>query len=187
MIAPREWRGRVDKVKRILGALLIAGVIAGCSGSPTSALTQPPVADQTEGPTADESVEPDLTVAPLTLPASYKTLTERNWKRLVKAPDKYTGRGYKIWACIYQFDAATGDDGFLAYASYKKQTYWFTEGDNAAFTGDAGKLSDFVEGDIVTMSVAAVGSYAYDTQAGGNTTVPAFQVVTIKRQKGSCD
>jgi hypothetical protein len=35
-------------------------------------------------------------------------------------------------------------------------------------------------------SVVSLGSYSYDTQIGGNTTVPLFQVVKIKLEKGSC-
>jgi hypothetical protein len=37
------------------------------------------------------------------------------------------------------------------------------------------------------MSVVNLGSYSYDTQIGGNTTVPMFRVIKIKREKGSCD
>jgi hypothetical protein len=32
------------------------------------------------------------------------------------------------------------------------------------------------------MNVAVVGSYSYDTQAGGNTTVPQFQIRKITRK-----
>jgi hypothetical protein len=104
---------------------------------------------------------------------------------LVKTPDKYTGRAYQVWACIWQFDAATGDDAFLGQASYKKLTYWWTDGQNASFTGDASRLANFVEGDMVVMNVISTGSYSYDTQSGGNTTVPSFSVMKITR-KGSC-
>ena len=54
-------------------------------------------------------------------------------------------------------------------------------------TGEAASLSDFVEGDIVSINAVGLGSYSYDTQAGGNTTVPAFHVAKIKREKGSCN
>ncbi|OGO53566.1 MAG: hypothetical protein A2V85_08090 [Chloroflexi bacterium RBG_16_72_14] len=114
-------------------------------------------------------------------------LSKRAWQKVVKSPDTYMGKGYKLWACIWQFDAATGADGFLGYASYRREDYWALDGENAAFAGDAAQLSDFVEGDIVAMSVVGLGSYSYDTQVGGNTTVPSFQVVKIKRQKGSCE
>jgi hypothetical protein len=104
---------------------------------------------------------------------------------LVKAPDNYIGKTYQIWACIWQFDAATGADAFLGNASYRKESYWNLYGENSSFTGDEDVLADFVEDDIVVMNVSSLGSYSYDTQAGGNTTVPAFTVDKITR-KGSC-
>ncbi len=54
------------------------------------------------------------------------------------------------------------------------------------FAGDASRLANFVEGDVVVMNVISTGSYSYDTQSGGNTTVPSFEVKKITR-KGSCD
>jgi len=104
---------------------------------------------------------------------------------LVKAPDKYTGRTYQLWGCISQFDAATGDDTFRAETLNRKTSYWYLDGSNALFNGDADRLSDFVEDDVVFMNVVAAGSFTYDTQVGGSTTVPLFSVVSISR-KGSC-
>jgi hypothetical protein len=46
-------------------------------------------------------------------------------------------------------------------------------------------LEDFVEDDMVVMNVTSLGSFSYDTQIGGNTTVPLFTVDKITR-KGSC-
>ena len=116
---------------------------------------------------------------------SYATLTSRAWALLVKAPDTYLGNTYKIWACISQFDAATGADTFRAQASYQKETYWYTNGSNSVFTGDATELLDFVQNDMVQMNVVSLGSLSYDTTLGGSTTVPAFEVITITRT-GSC-
>ncbi len=109
----------------------------------------------------------------------------RSWRKVVKAPDDHIGRTYQVWGCIFQFDAATGPEGFLAQAAPKRLDYWYTDGENASFTGDADRLADFVEGDIVVMNVTVLGSYSYDTQAGGNTTVPSFLVDKITR-KGDC-
>ena len=127
---------------------------------------------------------PAATLTPA--PVAYKTLAARNWKLLVKSPDRYAGKGYVIWACISQFDAATGEDMFRGDSSYKnlKGDFWLY-GENSAFTGDATRLADFVEDDVVVMNVISTGSYGYDTQAGGNTTVPSFEVKKITR-KGSC-
>ncbi len=172
-------------------SLMTAGLAASlllsaCGGGGTPAATSTAPVDQPDLVITPEP-EPDVTSPRIALPSEYAELSKRAWQKLVKNPDAYLGKGYKVWACIWQFDAATGDDGFLGYASYRREDYWALDGDNAAFVGAAAQLEDFVEGDIVAMSVMAVGSYSYDTQAGGNTTVPSFQVVKIKRQKGSCE
>ncbi len=144
---------------------------------------EPVVAEPTEAPTAEPTPEP--TPKPTAKP-SYKKLTARAWKKLVKSPDDYTGKTYQIWACIFQFDAATGDGAFLANASNKKQEYWSLYGENSWFEGNPDRLDDFVEDDIVVVNVEVAGAYSYDTQAGGNTTVPSFVIKKITR-KGSCD
>jgi hypothetical protein len=167
---------------------------AGVATTP-DATEEPPVeaTDVPEEEPTDEAVdeptdEPEPTAEPTPRPAkvSYAKLSNRAWAKVVKSPDRYLGKTYQLWACIFQFDAATGDDAFLAQASNKKRAYWFTDGENASFTGDADRLADFVEDDVVVMNVTSLGSYSYDTQAGGNTTVPAFHVEKITR-KGSCD
>ena len=63
---------------------------------------------------------------------------------------------------------------------------WWLNGENAFFTGSANRLDEFVEDDIVWMRVEALGSLSYETQIGGETTAPVFEVQGIKRQKGSC-
>jgi hypothetical protein len=128
---------------------------------------------------------PSPTPTPAPTPKVYAKLTARSWALLVKDPDKYLGNAYQVWGCISQFDAATGNDSFRAQASYAKQAYWYSDGDNALFTGDADHLADFVADDVVRMNVVSLGSFSYDTQIGGSTTVPLFLVDAISRQ-GSC-
>ena len=122
---------------------------------------------------------------PTPKPVVYAVLSDRSWQKVVKAPDKYFGRTYQVWACISQFDAATGADTFRGQGSNKKRSYWYLDADNALFTGDEDQLSDFVQDDVVLMRVTVLGSFSYDTQNGGNTTVPSFEVDRISR-KGSC-
>jgi hypothetical protein len=155
--------------------------------APSTALVTPvPTAEPTPEPTAEPTPEPTAEPTPVPTPRlTYAKLSSRAWAKLVKAPDNYIGKGYQIWACISQFDAATGLDSFRGQASYHKLTYWYTDGANTIFTGDESRLSDFVQDDVVVMNVIGAGSYSYDTQAGGNTTVPAFLISKITR-KGSC-
>ena len=148
--------------------IYVTPVPVAATADPTPEATAAPSAKPTAKPTAEPTPKP-----------SYAKLTSRSWKKLVKSPDDYTGKTYQVWACIFQFDAATGEDSFLGQASYKKLEYWWTDGENASFTGDADRLADFVEDDVVVMNVVAGGSLSYDTQAGGNTTVPFFDIVKL--------
>lgn len=129
---------------------------------------------------------PTPTPAPVDTPApvTFAKVSSRTWAQIVKSPDSYVGNRYQVWACITQFDAATGPAAFLTDASYQRERYWFN-GNPAFFNGAESALAPFVKDDIVFMSVIGAGSFSYDTQAGGNTTVPLFQVVHISR-KGSC-
>jgi hypothetical protein len=184
-------RSRGTGMKRIALVVILTAVTAGACGASgggaLGAATQPPAAtDQPVDLTTDEPVlEPDPTTA-VVIPKKFETLNKRGWQRVIKSPDDFTGRGFKLVACIFQFDAATGDDSFLANTSWHKETYWALNGENAAFSGTKKQLNPFVEGDIVSMNAVSLGSYSYDTQVGGNTTVPAFQVVSIKAEKGDC-
>jgi hypothetical protein len=165
--------GEGDLTDAINVLLAMRDTIATSVGMPSVGLALLPTPEPTPEPTAK----------PVAI--TYAKLTSRNWAKIVKAPDKYIGKGYQIWACVFQFDAATGPGSFLANASHKRQEYWSLYGENSWFNGAESKLADIVEDDIVVMNVVSTGSYSYDTQAGGNTTVPAFDVVKITR-KGSC-
>lgn len=164
--------------------LLLGALAVGCSQAAAPAV----VNEATPRPEATVDLtepEPTVEVPTVAIPSKFSEPSKRTWAKIVKSPDRYTGQGFKLWACITQFDAATGEDSFRGDTSYKKLKYWY-EGDNALFTGDANRLADFVQGDVVAMNVVGLGSYSYDTQIGGNTTAPLFQVVKITR-KGSCD
>jgi hypothetical protein len=137
-------------------------------------------------PTATPAPTPKPTPAATPKPVTFSKLSDRSWAQVVKSPDKYTGKGYQLWGCIWQFDAATGPGSFLANASNAREEYWNLDGENASFTGTEAMLSSFVEDDMVSMNVVSRGSYSYDTQAGGNTTVPAFEIRKITR-RGSCE
>jgi hypothetical protein len=114
-------------------------------------------------------------------PAARK-VTERQWAKVVKNPDKYKGKRYIIYGQVNQFDSATGDSNFLADTAHRNTTsYSYFEGENSWMEGKASKLEDLVEEDVFKATVTVIGSYSYDTQAGGNTTVPHLQVDAIKQ------
>ena len=159
------------------------------STEPLPAFTPPPPPSFT--PTANpelpapESEEPadetaDETVA---LPNSYKNLSDREWKKVVRSPDRYIGQGFILYANVVQFDAATGPTAFRAFASGKDERSYgiWTGYDNTIFVADSEFiLANVVQGDVVRSKAVGEGSYSYDTQAGGNTTVPKFYVHKIK-------
>jgi hypothetical protein len=168
-------------VTPVPAVIAVAAVASPVISKPTPAIASTPA--PTLAPTPKPTPKP--TPVPTPKPITYATLSDRSWAKLVKAPDNYIGIGYALWGCITQFDAATGLDTFRADASNKKREYWFSDGVNAFFSGDASRLADFVQDDVVSMKVLSMGSFSYDTQNGGNTTVPLFEIVSISR-KGSC-
>ncbi|MEV4833176.1 hypothetical protein AB0K05_01545 [Nonomuraea sp. NPDC049486] len=116
-------------------------------------------------------------------PGDYEVLSPRGFAKLVKNPDAYTGEKFIIYGEVTQFDAATGNDVFRANSGEKKlqPEYGFTSYDqNSLFAGSKDRLSDVVEGDVFQAYATVLGSYSYDTQIGGNTTVPSFRVDKIK-------
>jgi hypothetical protein len=130
--------------------------------------------------------EPTEVVLATQRPTTFADLNDRSWAKVAKSPDDYIGQGYRLWACVTQFDSATGSDTFRADAANKnlKDEYWL-DGVNVLFTGASSELSDVVEDDVVQVNVLVLGSLNYDTQIGGETTVPLFEVLHISH-KGSC-
>lgn len=117
-----------------------------------------------------------------------KELSERDLALLVKSPDSHSGKSMVIYARITQFDAATGRCTFRANISHKKMESTWDYGENSIFRGgdggsDCPSLEGFVVDDEVRMTVTSLGSISYETQIGGNTTVPAFRVEKITSAK----
>lgn len=91
-----------------------------------------------------------------------------------------------MYGKVTQFDAATGECIFRANIAHTiMASEWdyeynsiFTSGDGVS---DCPKLDDVVTDDLVQMTVTSKGSFSYDTQVGGNTTVPMFKVEKISR------
>lgn len=115
-------------------------------------------------------------------PKDYPTLDSRGWDLLVKDPDAHAFETYHVYGYVTQFDAATGDSQFRADADYRAHTDWYDYEDNVLFgvaDEDAARLADVVQGDIFEANITVVGSFSYDTQIGGSTTVPLFLVDAI--------
>lgn len=113
-------------------------------------------------------------------PASYEQLTDRDFALIAKNPDAATGRKVVVYGRITQFDSATGTTQFLARTAANQPSSKYDYDQNTMVVGDtAALIANVVEDDLVTMHAEVLGSYTYDTQAGGSTTVPKLQVNII--------
>jgi hypothetical protein len=112
-------------------------------------------------------------------PVSYRTVNEREFAKVIRNPDGYEGKGYVVYGEVSQFDSATGLDSFRAQVAHANVEYFYSDGENAMFEGSEDALEDLIDGDVFKAKVIVKGSLSYDTQAGGNTTVPVFTVTWI--------
>lgn len=124
-----------------------------------------------EEPSQDEE-EPE--------PKEAKRVTKREWAKVIKDPDAYIGDRFIIYGEVTQFDSATGKDALRADTAHKDTTeYGYFDGENTMMSGTAELLDDVVKDDVFKATVTVLGSYSYDTQIGGNTTVPQLQIDKI--------
>ena len=115
-------------------------------------------------------------------PSTYEVISPRDFAVLVKHPDAARGRKLVVYGHVTQFDAATGTAGFRANTAAAPQSAWYDYDVNSIVRAPASQsniLANVVEDDLVTVYVEVLGAYSYDTQIGGNTTAPQFQVNII--------
>ena len=152
--------------------------------SPSSAVSATPSEATTETPTPTVTTTTSAPKPkPKPRPKTYRALTSRKFKLLAKDPDAYIGDTFVVHGEITQFDSATGTDTFRANTGPAKLriSYGYTTyRQNTILAGSKARLKKLVEGDCFTAKVTVLGSYSYDTQAGGNTTVPSLYVDSIK-------
>lgn len=197
--APRRpWykKKRIVIPAALVGVLMIPGLVGG--GKPAPATTAAPAAavsttapattttttkaTTTSAPaTTTKAPEPAKTTTTAAQPTAYAAISARDFKLLAKDPDSYVGKAYKIYGYVTQFDAATGSDGFRANTGASKlgEDDWYEFDQNSVLTGDKAILAKIVEDDLFEAKVIVAGSFSYDTQIGGSTTVPAFLVQEI--------
>jgi hypothetical protein len=114
-------------------------------------------------------------------PASYNTIASRDYALIAKDPDAHAGERYVVYGHVTQFDSATGPDAFLASTDAVEHGQWYEYDVNTlVLAEDPAILAPVVENDLVKMFVEVVGSFSYDTQIGGNTTVPQVTVRMIE-------
>lgn len=181
----------------VLVALITFSNIAAAGDKNEASSVSTPAAEATKAPVEPAAVvtpEPTPTVDPVVAPApepaapnfaTYKTTGERELALLVKNPDSGIGKKIIIYANIHQFDSATGTCNFLADISYRIEESTYDYEANSMFTAGDGDsdcpiLDQVIEGDSIKAWVTSAASFSYDTQAGGNTTVPTFMVEKLQ-------
>jgi hypothetical protein len=191
IVPPKKKRFGWAPLAAIIG-LVVGGALGSASNetdgtaSPTPTVTVTATATATAKTT--ENPSPKRTKATKPTPKKQEPKTEpaarvskRQWAKIVKKPESYKGDKYIIYGEVTQFDSATGDDSFLADTAYRNtMSYGFFDGENTLLTGTAKQLDDLVEDDVFRASITVLGKIDYDTQIGGNTTVPLLEVNSIK-------
>jgi hypothetical protein len=111
---------------------------------------------------------------------TYQAIAPRDFALLVKNPDAYVGQKFVVYGAVTQFDSATGPSTFRGNTGAVPQADWYDYDQNTIIQArDPAILTDVVEDDMVTMYVEVGGSYTYETQIGGSTTVPLLYVNII--------
>ena len=145
--------------------------------TPSSSAATPPTQDEAQ---AREAERRRAEQAARLDPSTYTLLTQRDFALMAKNPDAWQGRKIIVYGVVTQFDAATGPSSFRANTAATPQADEYDYEQNTYITARApGILANVVEDDWVTMYVEVEGSYTYDTQIGGSTTVPAMWVNII--------
>lgn len=117
-------------------------------------------------------------------PPPHRAVDAREWQVIAKDPDAYEGDRIVVHGHVTQIDPAAGRstvranvDGVAyggderAYLKYKTSTM---------LSGDAKALDGVASGDLFTAEVTVRGSMSYDTQVGGNETVPVLAIDSIR-------
>ncbi len=185
-----KWLGGVIAVFVLMGVVASFGTdderstsrssSSSSSSSPRSAAAAPRTTSAAEASAAAERSRAAAEAAAAQEAArldrgAYSPIDAREFALLAKTPDRYIGRKFVIYGVVTQFDAATGSDTFRANTASQPQDYQFDYDVNSVVEGyDSVVAANVVEDDYVTMFVSVDGSFSYDTQIGGSTTVPKF-------------
>jgi hypothetical protein len=173
----------------IVGLFVIGGISNALSGGDdaATAISAPTTAASAAAPVTTVAPKAtERTAAPTTVkpkPIVYKNISARQWALIAKSPDAHDSEHIIVYGQVKQFDSATGDDSFLADVDGVRHPMEYGYVDyptNTLLYGNADALRNLVEGDLFIAKVRVAGSESYDTQIGGNTTVPKLQITSIK-------
>lgn len=151
------------------------------SSAPTEATSEKPSEPPAEpsAPAEEPSAPPASSGAPDQ--GSFVTMDERGWALIAKDPDANAGTNVVLFGTITQFDSATGNCAMLVKTSavQKEMSYEYDQSVMAVsgdWEAECPTFDPLVEGDHVQLWATVTQSFSYDTQIGGNTTVPMVEV-----------
>jgi hypothetical protein len=177
-----QWsRARLWTVLCVVpGAILVVlFALSNSSSSETPSSTPAGAPPAPAQPAAPAPPAEPAAPAPLT-PA--QPITPHEWKEIAKDPAGHTGERIVIYGQITQFDANTGTDSFRANVDAVNHDPQYGAVDyptNTILDGDAGMLSDLVQGDTFQAEATVTGADTYTTSMGGSLTVPELAVTNI--------
>ncbi|MEO3743108.1 hypothetical protein [Plantactinospora sp. B5E13] len=187
---PVPWIAGIVSGLVLVGGGIVLGIGIGSSGNAGRTevaggiVSTPAATTAAATPTGTPTATPTPAATPTTSKPSarptYRTLSARQWKLLAKDPDSYVGRTYLVYGVVTQFDAATGDDTFRADVGPKNMADDWDYETNTLLTGTTRQLRNVVDDDEFRANVTVLGSFSYDTQVGGNTTVPLLRIDSIR-------
>lgn len=135
-------------------------------------------------PTTESTPEPPP--APVTPDlATFTETDDRNWALIAKDPDSHAGTNLILYGSIMQFDSATGRCAMIIKtAATQKDVSYDYEQNVLGVSGDGDTtcpvFDPLVQDDHVKIWATVVSSFSYDTQIGGNTTVPMIEVWQVE-------
>lgn len=105
-------------------------------------------------------------------PASYPSISSRDWQFVERDPAAYKDQKYVIYGRVTQFDSNTGANVFRADTDGQMQSGMYDYDINTMVLGESAVLANVVQGDLVKLYVTVVGPYSYETTMGAQLTVP---------------
>jgi hypothetical protein len=108
-------------------------------------------------------------------------IDSRTWDLIARDPDAHEGEMYRVYGYVTQADSATGVDTIRANVEGQVYDDWYDYDVNTIITDQLGTndLVSVVQGDLFVAEVTVIGSFTYDTQIGGSTTVPLLSLYSI--------
>jgi hypothetical protein len=169
-------------------SLLIGPIVAvaSTSGTPPSIAAGASTSDSPSAQPSDQPSESASTPSRSPVAAdtsAYETLSDHDFALMAKDPESWNGRQIIVFGVVTQFDSATGKCSFLADTGASQQADSFSYAQNTALTADSdhcAQLANVVEDDHLKIYAVVDGSISYDTQSGGNTTVPQLSVINVE-------